>query len=46
MPWDAPEPQQFAEDGKQLSVSTPLLLKTNELTIPVFHIKGSVKFQP
>lgn len=30
MPWDAPEPQQFAEDVQQLSDSAPLLLETNE----------------
>lgn len=44
MPWDAPEPQQFAEDVQQLSDSIPLSLKTKEPTIPVFHIKSSVKF--
>lgn len=46
MPWDVPEPQQFAEDMQQLSESSPLLLETNEPTIPVFRSKGMMESQP
>jgi len=46
MPWDIPAPRRFAEDTQQLSHSSPLLLETNETTIPVFHSKAIIEFQP
>lgn len=46
MPWDVPEPQHFAEGMQHLSDSSSLLLETNEPSIPVFHSKGIMEFQP